>query len=147
MWVSRTNGKVRSDKAGSDKSPGDLRLGVPQGLILAGAIAMELDAGLIPIRRKGKLPGATLSETYELEYGTDHIEVHSEAISKGERVLLVEDLITTGSTAEAAIKLIERARGGLATCAFIVDLPTLGSTDRITRLGHSFFSLCHLEDE
>lgn len=108
---------------------------------------MEPDAGLIPIRRKGKLPGATLSETYELEYGTDHIEGHSEAISKGERVLLVDDLITTGSTAEAAIKLIERARGGLATCAFIVDLPTLGSTDRITRLGHSFFSLCHLEDE
>lgn len=97
-----------------------------RGFILGGAIAHQLTLGFVPIRKKGKLPGATLSESYTLEYGEAVMEIHDDAIQPGEKVLLVDDLLATGGTAEAGIKLIERLGGEIVGCSFIVDLPELG---------------------
>ena len=89
----------------------------------------------MPVRKKGKLPHETVSVTYELEYGTDEIEVHKDAVSPGERVLLVDDLIATGGTAEAAVNLLSRLGAEVVAACFIVDLPDLGGADRVRRLG------------
>ena len=89
-----------------------------RGFILGGAIAHQLSVGFVPVRKKGKLPYETMSETYELEYGTDEVEIHTDAVSKGERILLVDDLIATGGTAAAAIKLLERAGGEIVLVFF-----------------------------
>ena len=102
-----------------------------RGFILGGAIAHQLSIGFVPIRKKGKLPFATIGQTYELEYGTDEVEMHTDAVSAGERVLLVDDLIATGGTAEAAIKLLRRAGASLTGASFVVDLPELGGAERI----------------
>jgi adenine phosphoribosyltransferase len=106
-----------------------------RGFILAGAVADRLGCGFVPLRKKGKLPAKTIGQDYELEYGTDIIEVHEDAIAKGERVLLVDDLIATGGTAEAGAKLIRRAGGMLVGAAFIIDLPELGGAAKIEALG------------
>ena len=105
-----------------------------RGFITGGAIADRLGCGFIPVRKKGKLPGATVAQDYELEYGTDTIEIHADAIEKGERILLVDDLIATGGTAEAAIKLIRRVGGEVVGAAFVIDLPELGGMARIKAL-------------
>ena len=118
-----------------------------RGFILGGAIAHQLSIGFVPIRKKGKLPYKTLSESYELEYGVDEIEVHVDAIKEGEKVLLVDDLIATGGTAIAAVKLIERAGGDVVLCSFIVDLPDLGGADRLRALGKEVVSLVQFEGE
>ena len=97
-----------------------------RGFILGGAIAHQLTVGFVPIRKKGKLPGATISQAYKLEYGDAIVELHDDAIQPGERILLVDDLLATGGTAEAGIKLIERLGGQIIGCAFVVDLPELG---------------------
>ncbi len=102
-----------------------------RGFILAGAVAHELGRGFIPIRKKGKLPGKTIGLDYKLEYGLDAIEMHIDVIQPGERVLLVDDLIATGGTAEAAAKLIEMSGGELVAATFIVDLPDLGGSERL----------------
>ena len=106
-----------------------------RGFILGGAVAHQLSAGFIPVRKKGKLPGETLRVTYALEYGTDEIEVHRDAVQPGERVLLVDDLIATGGTAEGAVNLLTRLGAEVVAACFIVDLPELGGADKIRRLG------------
>lgn len=106
-----------------------------RGFILGGAVAHQLSAGFIPVRKKGKLPLETLRATYALEYGTDEIEIHRDAVQPGERVLLVDDLIATGGTAEAAVNLLAGLGAEVVAACFIVDLPELGGGDRIRRLG------------
>jgi adenine phosphoribosyltransferase len=97
-----------------------------RGFIFGGAVADKLGCGFIPIRKKGKLPWTTIGQQYSLEYGVDTIEVHLDAMKKGERILIVDDLIATGGTAEAAVKLISRVEGVVAGATFVVDLPELG---------------------
>ncbi|SMR81356.1 adenine phosphoribosyltransferase [Aliiroseovarius halocynthiae] len=116
-----------------------------RGFILGGAIAHQLTLGFVPIRKKGKLPGATLSESYTLEYGEAVMEVHDDAIQPGEKVLLVDDLLATGGTAEAGIKLIERLGGEIVGCSFIVDLPELGGRKKLEGLGMGVDVLCEFE--
>ncbi len=116
-----------------------------RGFILGGAIAHQLGLGFVPIRKKGKLPGATLSEAYTLEYGEAVMEIHDDAISAGERVLVVDDLLATGGTAEAGIKLIERLGGEIVACAFVIDLPELGGRKRLEALGMDVHTLCEFE--
>jgi len=106
-----------------------------RGFILGGAVAHQLSAGFVPVRKKGKLPHKTVSVTYELEYGTDEIEVHADAVVRGERVLLVDDLIATGGTAEGAVKLLTGLGAEVVAACFIVDLPELGGADKIRKLG------------
>ena len=106
-----------------------------RGFILGGALAHQLSAGFVPLRKKGRLPHRTVSVEYVLEYGTDCIEMHVDAIAPGERVLLVDDLVATGGTALAAIALLRQARADLIGAAFVVDLPELGGADRIRAAG------------
>ncbi|WP_088342527.1 MULTISPECIES: adenine phosphoribosyltransferase [Rhodomicrobium] len=106
-----------------------------RGFILAGAVADRLGTGFVPLRKKGKLPSRTIGQEYQLEYGTDVLEVHDDAISAGERVLIVDDLIATGGTAEAAHKLVTRVGGISVGAAFIIDLPELGGIARLESLG------------
>jgi adenine phosphoribosyltransferase len=102
-----------------------------RGFILGGAIAERLECGFIPIRKKGKLPWKTIGQEYTLEYGVDVIEIHEDAIKKGWRILIVDDLIATGGTAEAAAKLIRRSDGSVVGATFIVNLPDLGGVKRL----------------
>lgn len=97
-----------------------------RGFILGGAIADRLGCGFIPIRKKGKLPWKTIGQEYTLEYGVDVIEIHEDALTAGQRILIVDDLIATGGTAEAAVKLIRRSGGDVVGATFIIDLPDLG---------------------
>jgi len=113
-----------------------------RGFIIGGAIAHQLTLGFVPIRKKGKLPGATLSESYTLEYGEAVMEIHDDAIQPGERVLVVDDLLATGGTAAAGIKLIERLGGEIVGCAFIVDLPELGGRALLEDMGMDVHILC-----
>lgn len=106
-----------------------------RGFILGGAVAHQLSAGFVPVRKKGKLPHETVGMTYELEYGTDEIEVHKDAVEPGERLLLVDDLVATGGTAEAAVNLLSSLGAEVVAACFIVDLPDLGGADRVRRLG------------
>ena len=116
-----------------------------RGFILGGAIAHHLGAGFVPIRKRGKLPWQTVGSDYELEYGSDRVEMHRDAIHPGERVLLVDDLIATGGTAAASIDLITQVRGQLLEACFVIDLPELGGRKRIEQLGHTVFTLVAFE--
>lgn len=118
-----------------------------RGFILGGAVAEKLEAGFVPIRKKGKLPNTTVGRDYQLEYGTDRVEIHEDAILEGEQVLLVDDLIATGGTAMAAIELIEEVGGQVVACAFVVDLPDLGGAQRIRDSGHTVHFLCAFEGD
>ncbi len=118
-----------------------------RGFILGGAIAHQLSVGFIPIRKKGKLPYETMGERYELEYGVDEVEIHVDAIEEGDRVLLVDDLIATGGTAGAAIRLLERAGAEIVLCAFVVDLPDLGGADKLRAMGKQVAALIEFEGE
>lgn len=102
-----------------------------RGFILGGALAIELNAGFTALRKPGKLPWATFSESYELEYGTDELHMHTDALSAGDKVLLVDDLIATGGTAEAGLKLLRRMDAEVIAASFLVDLPDLGGADRL----------------
>ena len=102
-----------------------------RGFILGGAVAHELGRGFVPIRKKGKLPWRTIGQEYSLEYGVDTIEIHADAIQSGDRVLLIDDLIATGGTAEAATELIRRSGGEIVSAAFVIDLPDLGGARRL----------------
>jgi adenine phosphoribosyltransferase len=112
-----------------------------RGFILGGAVAHELGRGFVPIRKKGKLPWKTIGQDYSLEYGVDTIEIHADAIHAGDRVLLVDDLIATGGTAEAAIQLIRRSGGEVVAAAFVIDLPDLGGADRLRSQGVAVHTL------
>jgi adenine phosphoribosyltransferase len=116
-----------------------------RGFILGGAVAHELVRGFVPIRKKGKLPWTTIGLEYSLEYGGDMIEMHADAISVGERVLLVDDLVATGGTADAAIELIRRSGGEIVAAAFIVDLPDLGGAVRLRERNVNVHTLVSFE--
>ncbi|KPN63380.1 Adenine phosphoribosyltransferase [Aliiroseovarius sp. xm-m-379] len=116
-----------------------------RGFIIGGAIAHQLGTGFVPIRKKGKLPGETHSQAYTLEYGEAVVEMHTDAIQPGERVLLVDDLLATGGTAGAGIKLLERVGADIVGCAFIVDLPELGGRKILQDMGMDVHILCEFE--
>jgi adenine phosphoribosyltransferase len=105
-----------------------------RGFILGGAVAHQVSAGFIPIRKKGKLPHKRLSIAYSLEYGLDEMEVHEDAVSKGERVILVDDLIATGGTAEGAVKLLRQLGADVLAACFVIDLPELGGADKLRKM-------------
>ncbi|MBI1202468.1 MAG: adenine phosphoribosyltransferase [Rhodopseudomonas sp.] len=106
-----------------------------RGFILGGAVAHQVSAGFVPIRKKGKLPHKRVSMTYKLEYGEDEIEMHADALVKGERVVLVDDLVATGGTAEAAIKLLRQMGAEVLAACFVIDLPDLGGADKLRAMG------------
>jgi adenine phosphoribosyltransferase len=118
-----------------------------RGFIIGSALAFQLGVGFVPIRKRGKLPAETVGHDYELEYGSDRIEMHVDAISSGDRILLVDDLIATGGTAEAAAKLIASMGGRIVECCFVIDLPDLGGRKRLEKLGHTVFTLCEFEGD
>jgi adenine phosphoribosyltransferase len=113
-----------------------------RGFLIGAALAFTLNVGLVPIRKQGKLPAENFGHDYQLEYGTDRLELHTDGIQRGEHVLLVDDLIATGGTAEAALRLIDMAGGSVVGCAFVIDLPDLGGRERIEKLGYPVLALC-----
>lgn len=113
-----------------------------RGFIFGTAVAYSLGCGFVPIRKTGKLPGETIGRTFDLEYGSDHIEIHADAIASGARVLLVDDLIATGGTAEAAVALLREVGSHVVECAFVVALPDLGGVGRLERAGCNVRWLC-----
>lgn len=116
-----------------------------RGFILGGAVAHQLATGFVPIRKKGKLPGAVISQAYKLEYGEAVMEIHDDALQPGEKVLIVDDLLATGGTCEAAIKLCERLGAEVVGCAFVVDLPELGGHRLLEQIGMNVHVLCDFE--
>ncbi len=118
-----------------------------RGFILGAPLAYALGIGFVPIRKQGKLPAETIGQEYALEYGTDRIEIHTDAIAPSEKVLLVDDLIATGGTAEAACMLIEKMGGKVVECCFIIDLPDIGGRARLEKIGKKVFALCEFEGD
>jgi adenine phosphoribosyltransferase len=118
-----------------------------RGFIIGAPVAFSLGVGFVPIRKKGKLPAESVGHDYELEYGHDRIEIHVDAISPGDQVLLLDDLVATGGTAEAASQLIEKMGGSIVECCFVIDLPDVGGRKRLERQGRKVFSLCEFEGE
>jgi len=118
-----------------------------RGFIIGAALAYTLGKGFIPIRKKGKLPAEVVSQEYELEYGTDRIEIHKDALRKGERVLLVDDLLATGGTALAAAALVEKLGAVVVEMAFIVDLPDVGGKKKLKDKGYKVFALAEFEGD
>jgi adenine phosphoribosyltransferase len=113
-----------------------------RGFILGGAVAHQLSVGFVPIRKKGKLPWQTFGQDYALEYGVDKLEIHQDAVVKGHRVLIVDDLIATGGTAEAAVMLLQRVGATVVGCTFVIDLPDLGGAKKLEALGVPVRALC-----
>ena len=118
-----------------------------RGFIMGGALAYTLGKGFVPIRKKGKLPADVVAQEYELEYGTDRIEIHKDALKDGVKVLLVDDLLATGGTALAAAALIEKLGGKVAEMCFIVDLPDVGGGKKLREKGYKFFALTEFEGD
>ena len=116
-----------------------------RGFIIGGAIAHQLSAGFVPIRKKGKLPHKSVRIAYSLEYGIDEMEMHEDAITKGERVILVDDLIATGGTATAAVKLLRQMGADVASAVFMVDLPELGGADKLRAMDVNVRTLVSFE--
>lgn len=126
----------------------DIVVGIEsRGFIIGGALAYTLGKGFVPVRKAGKLPAETVSHEYALEYGTDKIEMHTDAIIKGMRVVLVDDLLATGGTALAAAALIEKLGGIVIEMAFIVNLPDVGGSKKIIERGYNFFALTEFEGD
>ena len=116
-----------------------------RGFILGGAVAHQLSSGFVPIRKKGKLPHTTVSIAYALEYGTDEMEIHSDAVKPGDRVILVDDLIATGGTATAAVELLRRIGAEVVAACFVIDLPEIGGAQRLRDLGVTVRTLMEFE--
>ena len=116
-----------------------------RGFILGGAVAHQLSKGFVPVRKKGKLPAKTIEQAYQLEYGEAVVEIHDDAVEAGQKVLIVDDLLATGGTAEAGIKLIERLGGEVVGCAFVVDLPDLGGRAKLAAMGVPVHAICSYE--
>ena len=126
----------------------DLVAGIEaRGFIFGTAIAYALGAGFVPIRKAGKLPAETIGRDFDLEYGSDRIEMHVGAMDAGQRILLVDDLLATGGTAEAAVELIRGVGAEVVECAFVVSLPDLGGETRLESLGCKLHTLCSFEGE
>ncbi|GAA6155016.1 adenine phosphoribosyltransferase [Pyruvatibacter sp. HU-CL02332] len=118
-----------------------------RGFILGGAVAHQLGKPFVPIRKKGKLPGETIGVEYALEYGTDTVEMHIDAVTEGQCVLVVDDLIATGGTAEAAIKLVRQAGGKVIAASFVIDLPDIGGRKKLEDMGVEVQTLCEFEGD
>jgi adenine phosphoribosyltransferase len=116
-----------------------------RGFVLGGAVAHQLSVGFAPVRKKGKLPWRTLRQEYQLEYGVDSVEMHEDALAAGEKVLIIDDLIATGGTALAAIKLIEGLGATVVGASFVIDLPALGGLEKVRGLGLRAEALCAFE--
>ncbi len=116
-----------------------------RGFILGGAVAHQLSVGFVPVRKKGKLPGRTIAQDYKPEYGEATVEIHDDSLQPGERVLLVDDLLATGGTAEAGIRLIERLGAEVVGCAFVIDLPDLGGRKLLEGMGMDVHALTAFE--
>lgn len=113
-----------------------------RGFLFGAPLALELGVGFVPVRKPGKLPRATLSQSYELEYGTDRLEIHTDAITAGDKVLVVDDLLATGGTIEATVSLIRQLGGEVEHAAFVINLPDIGGDQRLAKLGLTVYSLC-----
>ncbi|HEX4884285.1 MAG TPA: adenine phosphoribosyltransferase [Casimicrobiaceae bacterium] len=118
-----------------------------RGFMIGAPLAYLLGAGFVPIRKKGKLPAQTIGQDYDLEYGSDRVEMHVDAIAPGERVLLVDDLIATGGTAEAGAALLEEAGAVVVECCFLVDLPDVGGRARLEAKGYAVHASCAFEGD
>ena len=118
-----------------------------RGFLIGAPLAYLLNIGLVLIRKPGKLPAETIKQDYKLEYGTDQIEIHIDAIKEGEKVLIVDDLIATGGTVEAAVKLVQKMKGEVLECCFIIDLPDIGGSSKLESMGQNVFSLCEFEGD
>jgi len=118
-----------------------------RGFIIGGALSYVLGKGFVPIRKRGKLPGETVQEEYTLEYGTDVIEIHKDAIEDGDRIILIDDLLATGGTAYASARLVEKLGGIVQEIAFIVDLPDVGGHARLVEAGYRIHCLTQFEGE
>lgn len=118
-----------------------------RGFIIGAPVAYQLGKGFVPIRKQNKLPAETIGRDYQLEYGSDRIEMHVDAIQPGDHVLLIDDLIATGGTAEAAAGLIQDMGGVVVECCFVIDLPDVGGRARLEKLGYKVFALCAFEGE
>lgn len=118
-----------------------------RGFLVGAPLAYKLGVGFVPVRKQGKLPAETVGHDYELEYGSDRVEIHTDAIEKGERILLVDDLIATGGTVIAAAALIKKLGGEIVECAFIIDLISLGGRKRLEDKGYKMFALCEFEGD
>ena len=116
-----------------------------RGFIIGAALAYKLNVGFVPIRKQGKLPAENFGHDYQLEYGTDRVEIHTDAVRKGENVIVVDDLIATGGTCLAAVKLLERAGANVVGCSFAIDLPDLGGAEKIRKLGKQVTTLVAYE--
>lgn len=118
-----------------------------RGFILGGAIAVALGKGFVPVRKPGKLPGQTISHSYELEYGTDTVEIHKDAIDAGQKVLIIDDLLATGGTAMAAAALVGQIGAKVVGMGFIVDLPDIGGSKKLKDAGYEVFNICAFEGD
>jgi len=116
-----------------------------RGFVFGAVLAYQLNVGFVPVRKKGKLPHKTVSEQYTLEYGKNSVEMHEDAITEGEKIVIVDDLIATGGTIEAAVKLVEKLGGDILECAFIVELPELNGREKIK--DQKIFTICEFEGE
>lgn len=116
-----------------------------RGFVFGAVLAYQLNVGFVPVRKKGKLPYNTITETYTLEYGEDIVEMHEDAIVPGEKVVIIDDLIATGGTIEAAVKLVKKLGGSIVECAFIVELPDLNGRQKIN--GEKIFTICEFEGD
>ncbi len=113
-----------------------------RGFLFGAPLALALGLGFIPVRKPGKLPRETVSQSYELEYGTDVLEIHTDAIKAGDKVLVVDDLLATGGTIEATVKLIRQLGGEVTDAAFVINLPDIGGEDKLKSLGLNVYSIC-----
>lgn len=118
-----------------------------RGFLIGTPLAYKLGVGFVPVRKQGKLPAETVGHDYELEYGSDRVEIHTDAVEKGERILLVDDVIATGGTAIATVALIEKLGGEVVECAFVIDLISMGGRKRLEDKGYKMFALCEFEGE
>ena len=116
-----------------------------RGFVFGAVLAYQLNVGFIPVRKKGKLPHNTVSAQYTLEYGKNTVEMHADALAKGEKVVIIDDLIATGGTIEAAVKLVKKIGGDILECAFIVELPDLKGREKIK--DQKIFTICEFEGE
>lgn len=113
-----------------------------RGFLFGAPLALELGLGFVPVRKPGKLPRETVSQSYELEYGTDVLEIHTDAIKAGDKVLVVDDLLATGGTIEATVKLIRQLGGEVTDAAFVINLPDIGGEEKLKLLGLNVYSIC-----